>query len=252
MKTAVITGASSGLGTEFLKVLSEEKGIEEYWIVARRADRLEKLRDIYKDKNIICLPADITSESGLDRYRVLLAERKPDIIYLINNAGCGRIGGFYGSDSADQCAMVELNCRALTAMTAITLPYMKSGSGILNVCSIAAFVPNPRMTVYSSTKAYIMSFSRSLRFELKKQGINVTALCPGPMKTEFLPIAGIEKGVSKTFDTLPYCSPYETAKEGIAALKKGRAVCTPKVFYKFYRVLAKLLPHGLMMHFSKV
>lgn len=252
MKTAVITGASSGLGTEFLKVLAARSDIDEYWIIARRADRLNKLRNIYKDKKIVCLPADITSEAGLKSYKALLAEKKPEITYLINNAGCGRIGSFYGSDSADQCAMVDLNCRALTAITALTLPYMKSGSGILNVCSIAAFVPNPYMTVYSSTKAYIMNFSRSLRFELKKQGINVTALCPGPMKTEFLPIAGIEKGVSQTFDKLPYCRPCNAAREGIAALDKGYAVCTPRVFYKFYRVLAKLLPHELMMHFSKV
>lgn len=252
MKTAVITGASSGLGTEFLKVLAAKNEIEEYWIIARRADRLEKLKDIYKDKNIICIPADITKDSGLDRYRKLLTERKPDIRYLINNAGCGRIGGFYGSDSSDQCSMVELNCRALTAITAMSLPYMKRGSGILNVCSIAAFVPNPYMTVYSSTKAYIMSFSRSLRFELKELGINVLALCPGPMKTEFLPIAGIEKGVSQAFDRLPYCSPRSVAEGGISALEKGHAVYTPRLFYKFYRTLAKILPHELLMHFSKV
>ena len=252
MYTAVITGASSGLGAEFLKVLSVNKDVDEIWIIARRADRLEKLKDKYKSKNIVCIPADITNEEGLDSYRLLLADRKPNIKYLINNAGCGRIGEFYGSDSADQCAMVELNCRALTAVTAITLPYMKSFSGVLNVCSIAGFVPNPYMTVYSSTKAYILSFSRALRFELKKRGINVLAVCPGPMKTEFLPKAGIEKGVSKAFDQLPYCEPYSVAKNALNALDKGHAVYTPRSFYKFYRLLAKVLPHSVVMHLSKV
>jgi short-subunit dehydrogenase len=128
---------------------------------------------------------------------------------------------------------------------------MNKGACIINTCSIASFVPNARMSVYSATKAFVMSYSRSLRYELRKRKINVTAICPGPMSTEFLAVAGIDKGVSKTFDTLPRCNVAKTAKGGIKASKKGRGVYTPHPFYKFYRVLAKILPHAWLMGASK-
>ena len=127
---------------------------------------------------------------------------------------------------------------------------MKSGSYIINVCSIASFCPNARMSVYSSTKAYVKSFSRGVRFENKKRGINVLAVCPGPMNTEFLGVAGIS-GNSKTFETLPYCDPSKVAIGSIKAAEKGRAIYTPRAFYKFYRALAKVVPTSIMMHLSK-
>ena len=148
--------------------------------------------------------------------------------------------------------MVSLNVKALTEITTIALRYMDKGSHIINTCSIASFVPNARMTVYSATKAYVLSFTKSLRYELRKKKITVTAICPGPMDTEFLAVAGIEKGVSKTFDTLPRCNVEKTAKKGIKASKKGKCVYTPKFFYKFYRVLSKILPHSWLMGASKV
>ena len=128
---------------------------------------------------------------------------------------------------------------------------MCEGSFIVNTCSIASFAPNPRMTTYCSTKAYVLSFSRSLRFELKNKKINVCAVCPGPMDTEFLPIAGIEKGTSKTFDTLPRCNPDKVAEKGLNAASKGKGVYTPKAFFRFYRFVAKVLPHSIVMKMSK-
>ena len=158
----------------------------------------------------------------------------------------------------DQAGMVDLNCRALTAVTTICLPYMKRRAGkekvssfILNTCSIASFAPNPRMTVYCSTKAYVLSFTKSLNFELRGTGINVCAVCPGPMATEFLDVAGISGGKSKTFETLPYCDPDKVAAGALKAASGGRNIYTPKAFYKFYRFLAKILPHSLVMKMSK-
>ena len=107
------------------------------------------------------------------------------------------------------------------------------------------------MTVYSATKAYVMSFTKSLRYELKKKKINVTAVCPGPMKTEFLAVAGIDKANSPAFNNLPYCDPVKVAKGAIKSAKNGRCVHTPHPFYKFYRVLAKVLPHSWLMPLSK-
>ena len=127
----------------------------------------------------------------------------------------------------------------------------KENSYIINVCSIASFVPNANLTVYSSTKAYVMSFSRGLRCELKKKKINVTAVCPGPMSTEFLAVAGINDGVSKMFDTLPRTTPSFVVKKSIKAAKRGKDVYTPRLLFKFYRVLAKVLPHSLLISLCK-
>ncbi len=253
MKIAIITGASSGLGGEYLRYIAENgSDIDEVWMIARRADRLEKLAEAYKDKKkLVPFPLDLTSYDSYEIFRKRLEETKPEIGILVNNAGFGTLGDFDEQELAVQTRMVDLNNRALTAMTLASLPYMKKGDYVVNVCSIAAFAPNPRMTVYCSTKAYVYSFSKSLRFELKKKGINVLAACPGPMDTEFLPTAGIAKGSSHTFDTLPRCNPRTVAEKSLKYAARGRGKYTPKVFYKFYHLLTKLLPHSIVMHMSK-
>ena len=250
-KIAVITGASSGLGVEFYKELQKE-ALDEIWIIARREDRLKEISEKLGKIKTRVVPMDITRPENVEAYKALLAKENADVRFLVNNAGFGTVGNLYEADHVKQGQMVDLNVKALTEFTVVTLSHMTKGSCIINVCSIASFVPNARMTVYSSTKAYVMSFTRGLRYELKKKKVNATAVCPGPMSTEFLNVAGIEKGVSKTFDTLPYCNPSKTAKGGIKAAKNGRCVYTPRGFYKFYRVLAKALPASFMMGLAKV
>ncbi len=252
MKIAIVTGASAGLGEEYIKCLvSEYPDIEEIWMIARRADRLEKLAEAYKEKKLVPIPLDLIEYDSYEALRSKLETEKPEVGILVNNAGFGTLGDFYEMEMLSQARMVDLNNRALTAVTSCALPYMKKGSFIVNVCSIAAFAPNPRMTVYCSTKAYVYSFSKSLRFELKKRGINVLATCPGPMDTEFLPVAGINKGSSHTFDTLPRCNPKKVAKYSLKRASEGKGKYTPRIFYKFYHLLTKLLPHCIVMHMSK-
>lgn len=250
MKIAILTGASAGLGTEIYKALQSEV-LDEIWIIARRAEKLQALADAFGKIQTKVLPLDLTASDAIHSYATALKESNPDVVYLFNNAGMGILGNLDEANPEAQAHMIDLNVRALTSITTHTLPYMKEGAKMINTCSIASFVPNARMTVYSATKAFVMSFSRSLRYELKKRKINVTAVCPGPMSTEFLDVAGIEKGASHTFDWLPRCNVEKTAKGGIRAAKKGRGVYTPHPFYKFYRILAKLTPHALLMPFSK-
>ena len=157
------------------------------------------------------------------------------------------MGDFDLLNTHDNGGMVRLNCEALTVITSLTLPYMKENSEIINTCSIAAFAPNTRMAVYCSTKAYVLSLSKALRSELKKRRINVLAVCPGPMDTEFLPVAGIDPGASRTFDTLPRVNPSVMARKSLTASAKKRGVYTNLAFYKFYRFIAKILPHSLVM-----
>ncbi len=247
MKIAVITGASAGLGEQFaLKIDRMYPQIEEIWLVARRADKLESLSAKLNKKSRI-LPIDITDSKSLELYTEALKESGAEVSLLINNAGCGKLGAFDSMPSTDASFMIRLNCEALTVFTSLTLPFMNKGGEIINSCSIASFVPNTRMAVYSSTKAYVMSLSRALREELKSRGINVLAACPGPMETEFLALAGIQKGSSRTFDTLPRVKADVMAEKSLKASSRKRSVYTNLAFYKFYRILAKLLPHSLVM-----
>ncbi|MBQ8393163.1 MAG: SDR family NAD(P)-dependent oxidoreductase [Clostridia bacterium] len=249
-KIAVITGASSGLGVELYKEMQKEE-LDEIWIIARREERLKEIADTFGKIKTRVIPMDITLSENTERLKSLFETETPDIRFFINNAGFGTIGNLDEADYKKQGQMVDLNVRALTELTVIALPYMNKGGCVINICSIASFVPNARMTVYSSTKAYVMSFTKALRYELKKKKINVTAVCPGPMSTEFLGVAGIEKGVSGAFDSLPYCDPVKTARRGIKAAKRGKCVYTPRAFYKLYRLLAKLVPSSLLMPFAK-
>ena len=247
MNIAVITGASAGLGLEYAKAVYETRAdLDEIWVIARREDRLQELQT-QLGSAVIPVAFDITDPQAVENYVNLLKEKNATVKLLINNAGFGKLNNFEDISTQENARMVRLNCEALTVMTSVTLPFMNEHSEIINSCSIASFAPNTRMAVYSSTKAYVMSLSRALRLELKPRKINVLAVCPGPMDTEFLGIANIEKGVSHTFDTLPRVNPRTMAVKSLKASRKGRAVYTNLLFYKFFRLVAKILPHSLVM-----
>lgn len=247
MNIAVITGATSGLGLEYVKAVYETRtDLDEIWIIARREDRLTELKNEL-GSTVIPLAFDITDPQAIEKYTELLKSKNATVKLLINNAGFGKLGNFDELPLQENARMVRLNCEALTVMTSVTLPFMNSGGEIINTCSIASFAPNTRMAVYSSTKAYVMSLSRALRLELKPRKINVLSVCPGPMSTEFLSIANIEKGSSKTFDTLPRVNPRTMAVKSLKASRKGKSVYTNRLFFKFYRLIAKILPHSIVM-----
>ena len=251
MKTVIITGASSGLGREYFIEAAKIFPNAEFWLIARRVDKLEETAAAVPEAKVRIIECDLASTEGLKAFEASLAALKPEIELFVNNAGFGKLGYVAETDAYIQRAMVSLNCGTLTALSAMCAGYMQKGGSIINVASIASFVPNPRMTVYSSTKAYVLAFSKGLREELKKSGVNVLAVCPGPMHTEFMDVAHITDENSKTFRTLPYCDAKTVAKVSIRKAMNGKAVYTNKFLYKFYRVLAKLAPHNLMMKFTK-
>ena len=250
MNIAIITGASSGLGLEFYKEIQNEP-LDEVWVIARREEKLKEHKDKFGKIKTRILPMDITLKSNISSLADILKEEKPSVKFLINNAGFGVFGAVADADPNALGKMVDLNARALTEITACVLAYMDASSYIINTCSIASFVPNANLTVYAATKSYVMSLSRGLRQELKNRKINVTAVCPGPMETEFLAVAGIEKGTSKMFDILPKSKPAVVARKAIKAAKRGKAVYTPKLLFKVYRVLAKILPHSILLPICK-
>ncbi len=259
MNIAILTGASSGLGVEYAKAIVKHRpDIDVIWLIARRKEALDRLAASLPEGKCRPMPLDLTDPLSYAQLERILREENPTVKLLVNNAGCGRLGNVIEEHYTDQIRQTNLNVTALTAVTNIALKHMPTEAekgmlppAIIQICSIASFCPNPRMTVYSSTKAYVLSYTKGLAFELRKTAIRVLAVCPGPMRTEFLDVAGIEKGSSKTFDTLPYTDPVRVAKASLLISSRRSGIYTPRAFFKFYRVLAKLTPHGLMMHASK-
>ncbi|WP_312939583.1 SDR family NAD(P)-dependent oxidoreductase [Oscillibacter sp.] len=250
MKIAIVTGASSGLGREFARqLISEYPEVEQLWLIARRRDRLEELAKSLP-RPALCLALDLCDPMSFTVLQEKLLSEQPEVLLLVNNAGVGYWGKLGETETVLQTRMIDLNLRALTAVTSLTLPYVPRSGRILNVSSIAAFCPNARMTVYSSTKAFVSHFTVGLGEELRGRGISVTAVCPGPMATEFCDTGGIT-GNSKMFELLPYCDQVRVAHGALLAAKHRRSIYTPTAFYKFYRLAAKLTPMKLMAKLTK-
>ena len=251
MTAAVITGASAGLGAEFTRQLVREfSDIEEFWLIARRVGKLEELAQQFPEKKFVCIGLNLLDPKSFRYLGEKLAEQKADVRLLVNNAGCGTTGNIGASaSSADVMRVVDLNVRALTMVTQTVVPFMTRGAKIINVSSIAAFCPTPRMTVYSASKAYVSAFTGGLADELRPKGITVTAVCPGPMATEFLAVGHVVD--SRPFELLPYCDQVQVAGGALRAARAGQTIYTPRLFYKFYRLLAKLTPAKLMVKLTK-
>ena len=201
-RICIVTGASSGMGECFARQLAEEgrESSDEIWIVARRGDRLEKLKAEIEQETagketprIVPLALDIAGKAGAQRFKEKLDEEKDKgtfcISVLVNNAGFGSYGEFADTDPEREMDMVDLDCTSLTGITGYALPYMGRGARIINVASLASFLPLGNFAVYGACKAYVLSLTVALRAELKGRGIKVTALCPGPVSTEFANVA---------------------------------------------------------------
>ena len=192
MKIALVTGASSGLGREFVRQIAEQGKVEELWAIARRRDRLEALQSI-SAVPIRVLALDLTRPGDMEYLRNTLQDELPDIRILVNAAGMGRMGPTVDIPAKDNDAMIDLNCRAAVDVTDAAFPYLHPGSQVLEICSTAGFQPIPGLNVYAATKAFLLSYTQTLHYELSPAGIHVTAVCPYWVKdTEFIGIA--EKG----------------------------------------------------------
>lgn len=246
MKIAVVTGASSGLGREFARQISARYSkFDEIWLIARRTERLEEVADEIKlTSRVISL--DLSSNDELSALKTLLEENAPDIKLLVNCAGYGKSGSFDELGYEEQIGMIDINCRALTAVTKLCLPYISSNSRILELASAAAFMPQPDFAVYAATKAYVLSFSKALNKELKPKKITVTAVCPGPVDTEFFEIAG--KNV-KPLKRMVMAKPEDVVEQAIKDAALGNELSIYGRTMKLAHVAGRFLPHRLLMKF---
>lgn len=229
----MITGASSGLGAEFARQLAPYARC--LVLVARRNDRLEELSSsllaIHPTLQVRIYVADLASEDRRTALAAWLDAEKIPVDFLINNAGLGDHGSFDDSNWDRVKAMLDVNITALTHLTHLLVPRMlvAGRAAVLNVSSVASFFPLPNMAVYSATKAYVTSFSEAIAMELRPKGITVTALCPGPVPTEFFDIATRDGGEVSHFKAFPafVVSPQEAVQAGLDAVARDRARVIP-------------------------
>jgi uncharacterized protein len=247
LKTALVTGASSGIGLEFARLLAREG--HDLVLVARRREALEELaRELAVRQRVAVrvIAKDLAAPDSAAEISGELQAEHIDVDILVNNAGLGLHGRFWETDLDRQIEITRVNVAALTALTGRLLPGMVArGRGrIVNVASTAAFQPGPYMAVYYATKAYVLSFSEALAQELSDTGVTVTALCPGPTETEFQAAAGLE-------DTLLFKGPLvmsaaKVARLGWAAARRGKPVVIPGLANKLLKETVRFSPRRLV------
>ena len=243
MKIAVITGASSGMGREFVLQLDREESFDELWLIARRKEALEEIGKETRAK-VRAIPLDLTKSESIDEYKALLEAEKPQIAVLVNASGYGKFGSFEEMKLEDLMGMIDLNDKALVAITYVSLPYLGEGSRIYEVGSLSSFQPVPYINVYGASKAFVLSFTRALNVEWKKRGIRAMAVCPGWVKTAFF-----DRAV--TDDTITYYNRFYTAEEVVTRalrdMKKGKDVSVCGFPVRAQVLATKMLPHRLVM-----
>jgi short-subunit dehydrogenase len=248
--SALITGASAGIGREFARQLAGRA--RTLILVARREQRLNELRDELQNRNaqlnVQVSVVDLCDKTQIDELVRWLEQNKVEIDFLINNAGLGDYGSIATSDPERDDRIIQVNITALSLLTRRLLPQMiaKRHGAILNVSSSAGFLPIPGMAVYAATKAYVNSFSEALRAELRGSGVTVTALCPGPVHTEFGDAAKRPGGEAEHGPEFVYVSVEQTARDAVAAVEADRPLVIPGLFMKIAMFLVRITPTSIL------
>ena len=245
MGIAVITGASSGIGSQFARELKTRLGIDEFWFIARRRDRMEQLRDELGVKAKI-IAADLTTKEGIELVRSELEASRPTVRFLINAAGFGNFGRFDELAPTDEERMIDLNVKATVLLTGMTIPYMERGGRIIQLGSGSCFTPLPNFNVYASSKSFVLHYTKALNYEIKSYGLRATCFCPGWVDTEFIGKASQASGVSHPKKTKPLLNCERVVRKCVRASVRGRAMCVTNWFTKLQHVLFKLVPDCLL------
>jgi uncharacterized protein len=245
-RVTLITGASAGIGMELARIFAA-KG-HRVALTARRADRLNQLAGeiiTAGGAQPIVIPCDLEQADACDTIEGALAAAGVEVEYLINNAGFGVFGRAIKRDRNDQLGMIAVNIRALTDLTLrFADQLIRNRGGILNLGSIAGFLPGPGMAVYYASKAYVLSFSEAMRRELAPLGVRVTVVCPGPVLTEFQARAGFRPGFDSAILNV---SPAEVARQGYEGLMADKRAVLPGLLIKLVPFLLRFFPRSFIL-----
>lgn len=246
MNIVIITGASSGIGREFVRQMDQSfDKIDEFWLVARNKDKLTEIAEGMRHKSRI-FAMDITGNVQLERLQTAVKKNNAKVRMLVNCAGYGIMGPFAEQDRKEELGMIRLNCEALTNITHRMLPYMARGSRIIQLASCAAFLPQPNFAVYAASKAYVLRFSQALGEELRERGIYVTSVCPGPVNTPFFDRAEKNGSTLRIKKYVMVQAEQVVAKALRDSLhKKTKSVYSAPIVG--VEVLSKMVPHELAL-----
>lgn len=247
VRIAIITGASSGMGKEFAKQIDKKcLGLDEIWLLARRREPMEKLaKELSCQTRIFSI--DLTDADSYTPFMTELTSIRPSVRLLINCAGYGITANMTDLSEDDALGMIDLNCKALTKMTYLIVPYMPRRSYIIQLASAAGFLPQPQFAIYAASKSFVLSLSRALREELKEKGISVTAVCPGPVNTEFFDRSEAEHGDTFAFKKLFLAEKEKVVKQALTDTFHGKSVSVYGLPMKAMRLGSKVIPHKIIL-----
>ena len=247
MSIAIITGASSGIGAEFAKGYASR--VDELWLVARRKDKMIELGDSLGVKYRV-ITADLCTKEGVEAIRQALESEKPKVKYLVIAAGFGDFGAFDEIEESKVEMMIDLNVKSVVLITHMVIPFMERGGRIITLGSGSCFAPLPYFNTYSSGKVFVLHYTKSLNFEIKKYGLRATCFCPGWVHTEFLGKARSKPGITRPKESAmkPMLNCADVVKRCIKASDKGRVMYVTNWYTKLQHLLFKIIPDPILTY----
>lgn len=240
-KIAIVTGASGGIGREFVRLMCAE-AVDEIWAIARGKEKLEALKETFGEK-VRVMPKDLTQVSEIKSIEATLIDEDVELVYLVNNAGMLKMGTVEEFSVEEISNMVDLNSKSMALMCKVCRPFLQAGSKIINVASSSAFLPLPYLNVYAASKSFARNYSRALNVELKGTGITATAVCPGWVDT---PLAPADYN-GKKMNLMGVVQAKPVAEQALKAAKKGKDIFVYPFSFKCMHMMAKFFPQRMAM-----